>query len=132
MFFKLLLVFILIPFIELAILIKIGTLIGFWPTILIVAITGVVGAFLARNQGFSILARIKSELNSGIMPAESLIDGFLVLIGGVVLLTPGLLTDLCGLLMLIPFSRDKAKLYLRKKIEQKITTDHTKTTIIIE
>ena len=132
MFIKLLFFFIVIPFIELAILIKMGGLIGLWPTILIVASTGIVGAYLARNQGFSILTKIRSELNSGIMPAESLIDGFLILIGGVVLLTPGLLTDLSGLLLLIPFSRKKIKRYLKTKIYEKITKDNTKTTIIIE
>lgn len=132
MFLRLLALFILIPFIELAILIKVGSKIGFWPTMSVVVITGIVGAALARYQGFIILEKIRSEVNFGRVPAEKLLDGLLVLIGGIVLLTPGFLTDLFGFLLLVPFTRGRIKSLLRKKLEQKIAQSKTQTTIIIE
>lgn len=132
MFLRLLALFILIPIIELAILIKVGSMIGFWPTMSVVVITGIVGAALARYQGFMILEKIRSEVNFGRVPAEKLLDGLLVLIGGIVLLTPGFLTDLFGFLLLIPFTRVGIKSLLRKKLEQKIARSKTQTTIIVE
>lgn len=132
MFLRLLALFILIPIIELAILIKVGSMIGFWPTMSVVVITGIVGAALARYQGFMILEKIRSEVNFGRVPAEKLLDGLLVLIGGIVLLTPGFLTDLFGFLLLIPFTRVGIKSLLRKKLEQKIAKSKTQTTIIVE
>ena len=112
---KLLIVFIGVPLIEIAILVKLGTLIGFWPTIFIVIGTGILGASLAKSQGLSDWRRIQNELRSGNMPAEEMIDGLLILIGGIVLLTPGLLTDLSGFLLLIPWSRSWFKQWLGKK-----------------
>ncbi|HSG31623.1 MAG TPA: FxsA family protein, partial [Thermodesulfobacteriota bacterium] len=70
MFGKLLLLFITIPMIELFILVKIGTVIGFWPTVGIVVITGILGASLARLQGFLVFQQIQSELQSGQIPAD--------------------------------------------------------------
>ena len=75
MFIKLLAVFIVIPLIELVILIKVGSYIGLWPTILIVVLTGIVGASLARYQGFIIINKIRSDVSSGRVPARELIDG---------------------------------------------------------
>jgi UPF0716 protein FxsA len=118
MFLKLLILFIVIPIIEIAILVKIGTLIGFWPTMLIVIATGILGATLTRIQGFLVLTRIRTELQMGRMPAEELIDGLLILLGGILLLTPGLLTDLMGFLMLIQWSRKLFKKWLGKRFRQ--------------
>ena len=81
MFIRLISIFILIPLIELVILIKVGSYIGLWPTILIVVLTGILGASLARYQGFMIINKIKSDVNSGRVPAQELIDGLLVLVG---------------------------------------------------
>ncbi len=102
---KLILIFITIPLIEMLILIKMGELIGFWPTILLVVVTGIVGATLAKMQGFLVLTRIQRELNAGRIPKDEVIEGLLVLVGGIVLLTPGLLTDLCGFALMIPAVR---------------------------
>lgn len=132
MFLKLLTLFILIPFIELAILIKIGTLIGFWPTILSVVVTGFFGAVLARQQGFLILEKIRVETQSGRVPARELIDGLLILIGGVVLLTPGFITDIVGFMLLIPVTRKYFRLYARKKLEGRVKRTGFQTTITIE
>lgn len=128
MFLKLLILFIAIPIIEIAILVKIGTLLGFWPTMLIVIATGIVGATLARIQGFLVLTRIRIELQMGRMPAEELIDGLLILIGGIFLLTPGLLTDLIGFLMLIQWSRKLFKKWLGKRFRQWVQSRNTGST----
>jgi UPF0716 protein FxsA len=128
MFLKLLILFIVIPIIEIAILVKIGTLLGFWPTMLIVVATGILGVTLARIQGFLVFNRIRSELQMGRMPAEELIDGLLILIGGILLLTPGLLTDLIGFLVLIQWSRKIFKKWLGKRFRQWVQSRNTRIT----
>ncbi len=130
MFLKLLILFIVVPIIEIAILVKIGTLIGFWPTMLIVIATGITGAMLARMQGFLVFNRIRTELQMGRMPAEELIDALLVLIGGILLLTPGLLTDLIGFLMLIHWSRKLLKKWLGKRFRQWVQSRKTTVTYV--
>ena len=129
MFIRLLAVFIIIPLVELIILIKVGSYIGLWPTILIVVLTGVVGAALARYQGFLIINKIRADVSSGRVPARELIDGLLVLIGGIVLLTPGFLTDICGFILLIPFTRNLIKGLVRSQLEKMA---NYRTTITIE
>jgi len=129
MFIRLLTIFIIIPLIELVILIKVGSYIGLWPTILIVVLTGIIGAFLARYQGFMIINKIKSEISSGKVPARELIDGLLILIGGIVLLTPGFLTDICGFFLLIPYTRNFIKGFVRSHFERIV---NYRTTITIE
>jgi UPF0716 protein FxsA len=120
-FLKLLLLFTLVPFIELAILIKLGEVIGLWPTLAIVLITGVAGAALAKGEGLAVASKIKGELQQGHIPGRQLINGLLVLIGGVLLLTPGLITDFAGFLLITPGPRDLIReriiAYLKRKIE---------------
>ncbi len=118
MFFKIFLAFTLIPAAEIYLLITIGSSIGALNTFLIIIITGVVGAYLARLQGMYTLSKIQSNLQQGIMPAEELIDALIILVAGVVLLTPGFLTDIAGLLLLIPQVRFYFKRWLRKKFDQ--------------
>ncbi len=123
---KLLILFIGVPLIEIAILVKLGTLIGFWPTIFIVIGTGIIGASIAKAQGFAVWRRIQNELQSGNVPAGEMIDGVLILIGGILLLTPGLLTDLSGFLLLIPLSRSWFKQWLGKKFRGMARRGETK------
>lgn len=120
MLIKLILLFTLIPLIELIILIKLGTVIGVTRTILIVIVTGITGAALAKIQGIQILYKIKNEINSGLVPAGYLFDGFLIFTAGVLLITPGLLTDTIGFLILIPYTRDGLKRWLANMIKDKI------------
>ncbi len=122
MLFKLFLLFTLVPLLELYLLIKLGTVIGAFDTLAIVIGTGIVGSLLAKSQGLVILNRIRSELNEGRIPAESLFDGLLILISGVLLITPGLLTDALGLSFLLPRTRQLLKWWLKRKIEEKIST----------
>ncbi|MCH9648455.1 MAG: FxsA family protein [Deltaproteobacteria bacterium] len=102
---RLVLLFILIPVIELALLIEIGKRMGLLPTLTLIVVTGIVGAALARQQGLEVLERLRSELGGGTLPTDALVDGALVLMAGAVLLTPGVLTDLFGFLCLIPATR---------------------------
>ena len=122
MFFKIFLAFTLIPAAEIYLLIKVGGSIGALNTLLIIIITGFVGAYLARLQGMYTLFKIQSNLQQGIMPAEELIDALIILVAGIVLLTPGFLTDAAGLLLLIPQVRFYFKRWLRKKFDQWIDT----------
>ncbi|MBD3377290.1 membrane protein FxsA [candidate division KSB1 bacterium] len=118
--------FIGLPLLELAILIKLGQWMGLMSTIMLVILTGMVGAALARFQGFLVIRRIQSELQQSRMPAEQLLDGLLILIGGVVLLTPGLLTDIFGLCLLLPFTRTLFKRGLRKWFDRMIQRGETR------
>jgi UPF0716 protein FxsA len=119
-FLKLFLAFTLIPVIEIYILIKLGTHIGALTTVLLVIATGIAGAFLARVQGFYTLFRIRTALRERRMPTQELIDAFLILVAGIVLLTPGFLTDAAGILLLIPATRAHAGRYLRYWITRSI------------
>ncbi len=105
MFLRLLLLFTVVPLIELFLLVKLGTVIGVGPTVLIVLLTGCLGAVLARWQGLGVVRRLSRDLAEGKLPAEALIDGLLILIAGAVLLTPGLLTDVFGFFLLLPAGR---------------------------
>jgi len=125
MFSRLLLLFILIPLVELALLIEIGQHVGVWPTIALVVGTGFIGASLARWQGFRVLMRIQEELRNGRIPAGELIDGLLILAGGLLLLTPGLLTDLVGFSALVPGTRKIIKTWLRRRFEGMVARGET-------
>ena len=117
MFGYLLLLFITVPLVELALLIKVGQFLGVFNTVMIVIGTGFAGALLARSQGMRVLQDMQEKLNMGILPSEHLFDGIFILCGGILLLTPGLITDAIGFLMLLPYSRKLAKVWIRKKLE---------------
>ncbi len=114
----LLFLFIGIPLIEISLLVKMGEVIGFWPTIFIQIGTGALGATLARLQGWLIWNRVAQEIQAGHLPAEQLVDGILIFAAGLVLLTPGLLTDAVGFLVLFPLTRHLFKVWLRKKFNR--------------
>ncbi|GBE06254.1 MAG TPA: FxsA family protein [Nitrospirae bacterium] len=120
MFFKLFLLFVIIPVIELSLLIKVGSIIGTLNTIVIIMLTAVIGAYMVRMEGLGILYRIQQNMHEGIFPAEELINGLMILIAGALLLTPGFLTDITGFLIVFPASRNIikkiAKRYIRKSI----------------
>lgn len=117
---KLLLLFILIPTIELILLIQIGRWIGTLPTIGLIIFTGVLGAYLARRQGVQVLARLRAELQAGRLPAEPIFDGVIVLVAGAFLITPGILTDTAGFLCLIPATRRLIKRVIWSRLERAI------------
>jgi UPF0716 protein FxsA len=118
---RLVLIFIVVPLIEILLLIEIGSRIGALNTIVVIILTGIFGASMMRHQGFTIVRNIQMDLSQGRMPTEELINGVLVLVGGIVLLTPGFFTDAVGFFLLIPttrrFIREKIELFIRRKIE---------------
>lgn len=118
MFLRLLLLFTLFPLLELYLLIELGRRVGVAPTILLVVITGFCGVLLARAQGFRVLRRISEQLRQGLLPGDELHDGLAILIGAALLLTPGLISDTAGLLLLVPGSRGAVKQYFRSKLRK--------------
>lgn len=117
---KLLILFVIVPVTELYILIEVGKKIGSLTTIGIIILTGIIGAYLVKGQGFMILKKIQNDLNEGVIPGDSLIQGAIILTGGIFLLTPGFVTDTIGFIFLIPASRRIVKKYLLKWLKGKI------------
>ena len=117
----LILLFTIVPITELALLIRIGQYIGLGYTVGIVILTGVTGAYLAKMQGLIILRRIQQDVNQGVMPADKLFDGVLILCSGILLLTPGFITDIIGFMGLVPWTRNLFKRWLKRKIEDMIS-----------
>jgi UPF0716 protein FxsA len=115
---RLVLLFTIVPLVELYILIKIGSRIGGVNTILLVVTTAMLGAWLARLQGLRTLQQIQVSLSQGQIPAEELIDGVLILVGGILLITPGVLTDLFALVLLFPITRTYFKRWLRRRFDR--------------
>ena len=107
MFRILLILFLTVPLVEIAILIKIGKIIGAGYTIALVIGTAILGAALLRTQGISTLAKVQTNINRGQLPAIELIEGLILLISGVLLLTPGFFTDMLGFLALVPILRQQ-------------------------
>lgn len=101
----LLIPFIVLPILEITLLIRVGSVIGVLPTIALVIGTAAAGAWLLRREGLGVLARVRAALDAGQMPARELLDGAAILIGGVLLLTPGFITDALGLFCLLPATR---------------------------
>ena len=118
MLLKLFLAFTLIPFLELYLLIEVGTVIGPLNTVALVLLTGFAGAYLARMQGLQTMLRVRSSLQQGIMPKEDLVDALLIFIAGIVLLTPGFITDAAGLLVLFPATRGPIKRFLKGRFDK--------------
>lgn len=116
MLLKLFICFTLIPVAEIYLLIKVGTVFGSFNTILLVVATGFFGAWLARMEGMNTMFKVKTSLEQGIVPAEELLDALIIFVAGVLLITPGLLTDISGLLLLWPVSRNAFKRFLRQKL----------------
>ncbi len=90
---------------EVYFLIKVGEVIGALPTIILVVLTAVIGAGLLRQQGLSTLARLQQNISQGKIPAQEMIEGVMLAVGGALLMTPGFVTDTIGFLCLLPFSR---------------------------
>jgi len=120
MVIKLFLLFTIIPFIELALLIEIGKIIGTIETVLVIIITGVAGAVMVRQAGIQCVFRIQKNLNEGVIPTDELFTGILILVSGAFLITPGFLTDSTGFLLLFPPTRNIVKIWLKKIIQNKI------------
>ena len=105
MFLRLLFILTFIPFIEIYFLIRLNDLVGFSNTLLLIVVTGILGAWLLRKQGHSILMEIQKNTQQNQMPSEAISKGFFTFIGGLLLLTPGILTDVIGLSLIFPLTQ---------------------------
>ncbi|MFG6148291.1 FxsA family protein [Halobacillus sp. B23F22_1] len=118
MFRWLLLLILIVPALEIGLLIWAGNLIGPWWVILLILLTGVLGAWLAKQQGLETIRKLQTSVGNHELPGEALLDGACILVGGAVLLTPGFITDAIGFLLLIPATRSPLKNGLRRIINK--------------
>ena len=100
-----LLLFIAIPLVEVYLFIEVGQEIGALPTVLLCITTAVIGSAMVRAQGLSTMARFQQEVAAGQVPATTMMEGFALMLGGILLITPGFFTDALGFLCLIPYTR---------------------------
>ena len=125
----LILLFTLLPLVELTLLVQMGIWLGGWVPVIMVIVTGTVGAALARWQGLSVWTRIQRDMQNGILPADGFLDGLMILLAGAVLITPGILTDTVGFLLLMPpcrrFARNAVKARLRRRFQEGSFQVHT-------
>ena len=112
----LLAVFVAVPLAEIYLLIQVGSLVGALPTVVLVVVTAVLGAWLVRMQGLGALARVQGALAQGSLPAVPLLEGAMLLVAGALLLTPGFFTDALGFLVLVPSLRGRAASWLLKRL----------------
>jgi UPF0716 protein FxsA len=105
MIFLVLLAFIGVPLLEIAVFIEVGGFLGLWPTLGVVILTAIAGTTLLRHQGLATLGRARSNLEAGRLPMVEVFDGVCLLLAGALLLTPGFVTDLAGLLLFVPTLR---------------------------
>lgn len=121
MFYKLFLLFTVVPAMELALLVYAGSEIGVLNTISIIILTGVAGSLLVRHEGLGVMQRLQSNLSMGVFPSEEILDGAMILVSGALLLTPGFVTDLIGLALVMPQSRALIKPPLKRFLKRKFT-----------
>jgi UPF0716 protein FxsA len=113
--------FIGMPMLELWLLIRVGQVIGAPWTIVIVVLTGAAGAWLAKLQGLMVIMEIQRDVAEGRMPAPRMLDGVMILIAGVLMITPGFVTDAAGFALLVPAVRYSIRQWMRRKLEQKLS-----------
>ncbi|MFQ5678014.1 MAG: FxsA family protein [Gemmatimonadota bacterium] len=123
MLLRLFLLFTLVPLVELVVLIRLGALFGFGPTLLLVLGTGMAGAWLARREGLRSWRAVQAELGEGRLPGEELVHGLLILGAGIVLITPGVFTDLAGILLLVRPVRTALIRRVRTRMERTLESE---------
>lgn len=124
MLILLLFLFIAVPLVEIFLLIRVAHMISIVPTLALVVVTGIVGAALARREGTKTWTRVQADLAAGRMPASEIIDALLILVAGVLLVTPGIITDVFGFSLLIPSVRNTYKTKVAAYLRSRIVTIH--------
>lgn len=122
---RLFLLLVAVPIIEIALFIEVGGWLGTWPTIGIVILTALIGSILLRRQGLKALGDVQGRLRSGDDPGQLLADGAMILVAGVLLLTPGFFTDAVGFLLLIPGIRKSIYNWVRSNMVMSVHMTHT-------
>lgn len=120
MFAALALLFLVVPFLELFVLLRVGDAIGALPTIAILIAVSVIGAWLVKREGVGVLRRAQEQVRTGNVPATELVDGVLILFAGALLLTPGFLTDVIGVLLLLPPVRVALRASARRQLGKRV------------
>jgi UPF0716 protein FxsA len=113
--------FIIVPIIEIWLFVLSGRYIGILPTLAIVLFTGFIGAGFAKREGLGVWRRAREIMRSGRIPGEEIIEGLCILVGGVLLLTPGYLTDVAGLILLLPSVRKRVVRRVRRWLKERLT-----------
>ncbi len=126
MLLRLFLLFTIIPLIELYFLIKIGGAIGALNTIVLILATAFFGSILVRWQGLKTMQQIMSQISQNIVPAEEMVDAVLIFVGGVMLITPGVLTDFLALFLVFPYTRTLFKRWLRRKFDRMVASGNVR------
>jgi UPF0716 protein FxsA len=106
----------LLPVVEIAVFIKVGQAIGAWKVIALVFLSAILGAALLRYQSIGVIRRLDRDLKQGRTPDAGLFDGFLIVVGAVLLIVPGFVTDIVGLLLMIPFVRRLVRNFLKSRV----------------
>lgn len=116
----LVLLLLVVPIAEIAVIIGVGKVIGGWPTLLLLVVESMLGAWLVRREGARAWRALAGALNSGRMPARPLADAALILVGGTLLLTPGFLTDIVGFFFVLPVTRPLARTFLEAVVSRRL------------
>jgi UPF0716 protein FxsA len=112
--------FVLVPLVEIWAILQVGQLVGPWWTIVLLVLDSLVGAWLIKREGGRAWRALRSALQSGRMPARELADGALILIGGTLMLSPGFVLDVVGILLILPFTRPVARRLLTSVVERRL------------
>ncbi|MCP3935125.1 MAG: FxsA family protein [Actinomycetia bacterium] len=115
--------FIIVPILELAVIIQVGSSVGVFPTLALLVLVSVAGAWLVRHQGTGVLTRIRQQLSVGELPTDELVNGVLILVAGTLMLTPGFLSDAVGLSLLIPPIRAVIRRWLGRRFTRRVIWD---------
>lgn len=132
MLLKLILAFVALPLLDLIVLIKVAELIGLLETIAIVVLTGLIGAGLAKKEGLATWRKFKHKLGAGEPISGELANGILIIVGSAFLLTPGLITDTLGSLLIIPPTRKRIKKWLKNYLGRRVTSHQIRPSGFIE
>lgn len=114
------LLFLVVPLVELYVIIQVGSVIGAFNTIVVLIAVGIAGAWLVKREGLGALGRVRTQLQQGRVPGTELVDGFLILFGGSLMLTPGFLTDALGLALLVPPVRGAVRRVLARRFQARV------------
>ena len=122
---KLFLLFAIMPIVEISLLLNVGERIGGWNTVAIVILTAFIGAYLVRQQGLSTLMQAQQKMQTGVLPGQEMAEGLLLVIAGVLLVTPGFITDGIGFLFSLPFTRPVIARALLKQMSVRVVSSHS-------
>src|SRR3954451_14817904 len=113
--------FIVVPLAELYVILKVGDVIGWAPTIALLAVDSLLGTWLLRSQGRAVWRRFNEALAAGRMPHREVVDGVLVIFGGAFLITPGFITDVVGVVLLLPLARALVRAWLARRLARRVS-----------